>query len=113
MKRKEFIKTGSAGLAGLSLSPLLFAGASQQKTVSPDKPHYKKGYMLGTFPDRSSYSIDEQFAMLKLAGFHGVEPDSGLNRDEVIAAQMPTVLKSPVWFVPHTGRAPYPVRMPV
>src|SRR5690625_2472173 len=87
MKRKEFIKTGSAGLAGLSLSPLLFAGASQQKTVSPDKPHYKKGYMLGTFPDRSSYSIDEQFAMLKLAGFHGVEPDSGLNRDEVLAAR--------------------------
>src|SRR5690625_7466417 len=43
--------------------------------------------MLGTLPDRSSYFIDVQFAMLKLAGFHGVEPDSGLNRDEVIAAR--------------------------
>src|SRR5690625_832547 len=95
MKRKEFIKTSSAGLAGLSLSPLLFAGASQQKTVSPDTPHYKKRYMLGPFPDRSSYSVDDRFAMLKLAGFSGVEPASGLNRDELIAARDADGLDSP------------------
>src|SRR5690625_7812442 len=95
MKRKEFIKTSSSGLAGLSLSPLLFAGVSHQKTVSPDKPHYQQGYMLGTFPDRSSYSIDAQFAMLKLEGFHGVEPDSGQNRDAGIPARAAHGLEMP------------------
>src|SRR5690625_7564150 len=110
MKRKEFIKTGSACLAGLTLSPLVFSELFAQPQPPRDKPHYKKGYMLGTFPDRSSYSIDEQFSMLKTAGFHGVEPDSGLNRDEVIAArdahglEIPSVVCSTHWSSPVSSR---------
>src|SRR5690625_6818395 len=48
--------------------------------------------------------------MLKLAGFHGVEPDSGLNRDEVLAArdahglEIPSVVCSTHWSSPVSSR---------
>lgn len=112
MKRKEFIKTSSAGLAGLSLSPFLLGNLAPGISDTPNKPHYKKGFMLGTFPDRSSYSIDEQFSMLQLAGFQGVEPDSGLDREEVLAArdahglEIPSVVCSTHWANPVSSPDP-------
>ena len=55
----------------------------------------KKGYMLGTFPDRDQYSLLEQFTMLREAGFHGVEPNSGLDREDVLNAKRETGLEIP------------------
>lgn len=55
----------------------------------------KKAYMLSTFPDGENFSVLEQFKMLKDAGFHGVEPPSGLNREEVLEAKAETGLEIP------------------
>lgn len=51
--------------------------------------------MLGTFPNREGYSLLEQFSMLRDAGFHGVEPNSGLDRNEVLEAKNATGLEIP------------------
>lgn len=51
--------------------------------------------MLGTFPSRDRYSLLEQFKMLKEAGFQGVEPNSGLDRNEILEARSATGLEIP------------------
>lgn len=66
----------------------------------------KKGYMLGTFPSRDEYSIMQQFRMLREAGFDGAEPESGLDRSEVLEAkeatglEIPSVVVSTHWSQP-------------
>ncbi|MCC5943052.1 MAG: sugar phosphate isomerase/epimerase [Balneolaceae bacterium] len=97
MRRKDFLKLGSSGMAALA------AGAGslklKPKMMHKQKPVFngtlKKGYMLDTFPNRNDFSISEKFRMLKTAGFDGVEPASGLSRDEVLAAKAETGLEIP------------------
>lgn len=66
----------------------------------------KKGFMLQTFPSREEYTLSEQFNMLKDAGFDGVEPESGLNREDVRRAmtesglEIPGVVVSTHWESP-------------
>lgn len=97
MKRKEFIKKSSIGFAGLAIgSSILSLEKSLGAGISSlDGSWLKKGYMLGTFPSRDSYTIMEQFSMLQRAGFHGAEPNSGLNREEVLEAKRETGLEIP------------------
>lgn len=97
MKRREFIKKSSAGFAGLAIgSSLLNYEKSVGAHISTKNPSkLKKGYMLGTFPNREGYSLLEQFSMLRDAGFHGVEPNSGLDRNEVLEAKNATGLEIP------------------
>ncbi len=97
MKRKEFLRTSSAGLAVLTLGSMFptSASAQTQKNIQDTESWLKKAYMLGTFPDRNEYSVMEQFQMLRDAGFHGVEPDSGMNRDEILEAKQETGLEIP------------------
>lgn len=111
MKRRDFIKKGTAGLAGLTMgsmmmSPEVATAASLKKNERAEQLSLKKAYMLGTFPDRNDYTIRQQFEMLKEAGFHGVEPDSGLNRDEILETrdetglEIPSVVVSTHWTHP-------------
>ena len=97
MKRKEFLKTSTAGLAGLAAGTFLTKPADTfaKTEFSRDELWLKKGYMLGTFPDRNEYSVIEQFRMLRNAGFHGVEPDSGMDRNEILQAKEETGLEIP------------------
>jgi len=97
MKRSEFLKKSSAAFAGLATgSALLNSEKSLWISRSRNKSFpLKKGFMLGTFPSRDDYSIMEQFTMLKEAGFHGVEPNSGLDRSEVLEAKSVTGLEIP------------------
>lgn len=97
MKRSEFIKKSSAGFAGLAIgSTILNYEKNLGANLSNKNPtSLKKGYMLGTFPSRDSYNLLEQFTMLKEAGFHGVEPNSGLDRNEVLEAKSATGLEIP------------------
>ena len=92
MKRKDFLKIGTLGLAGLGggINPFL---SNAQKELN--KNSLKKGYMLETFPSKENYSVLEKLRMLKIAGFHGAEPPSGLNRDEVLEAKEDTGLEIP------------------
>ena len=108
MNRKEFIRIGSAGIAGLAMPPFSLnpAADKQAEFGSTVQLDLKKGYMLGTFPSRGDYTLFEQFQMLKMAGFHGAEPDSGLNRTEVLEAieatglEIPSVVVSTHWREP-------------
>lgn len=124
MKRREFLKTGTAGLAGMTLSGLSVgaAGASQlpkSAGAAADRggsglTAWKKGFMLGTFnpePAREM-SLLEQFRLLKEAGFDGVEPGSALDRDEVVSArdetglEIPSVVVSTHWSQPLSDPDP-------
>ncbi|PWN05439.1 sugar phosphate isomerase/epimerase family protein [Rhodohalobacter mucosus] len=115
MKRKEFLKLSSAGVAGLTmggLTPYRSATETQRKGNPQTDLNLKKGFMLQTFPSRDQYSLAEQFRMLKEAGFSGVEPESGLNRDDVLEAKeasgldIPSVVVSTHWTNPLTHPDP-------
>jgi len=108
MKRREFIKKSSAGFAGLAMgSTLLSLDSNLGGMVSGNRSFpLKKGYMLGTFPSRDQYSLLEKFTMLREAGFQGAEPDSGLDREQVLYAksesglEIPSVVVSTHWSNP-------------
>lgn len=75
---------------------------------------WKKAFMLGTFtPDPArELSLLAKFKMLQEAGFDGVEPPSGLNRDEVLRAceaaglEVPSVVVSTHWSHPLSDPDP-------
>lgn len=97
MKRIEFLKMGTAGLAALGSGTAIMNPIYQKekgKGKASDSA-LKKAYMLDTFPSGDEYSVLEKFRMLKDAGFHGVEPGSGLDRAEVLAAKEETGLEIP------------------
>ena len=97
MKRKEFIKMGTAGLTALGSGLNIIRPENQQQESRKNSSDgsLKKGYMLDTFPSGDNYSVLEKFRMLKAAGFHGVEPPSGLDRSEVLEAKEETNLEIP------------------
>lgn len=108
MDRKEFIRVGTAGIAGFAANPLSMNLMAQPKSDrgSSFQLDLKKGYMLGSFPSRNDYTLFEQFQMLEMAGFQGAEPESGLNRSEVLEAmeatglEVPSVMVSTHWSQP-------------
>lgn len=108
MKRKEFLKMGTAGLAAFGSGLNILSPENQSKRVRENKVQnsLKKGYMLETFPAGDDYTVLEKFRMLKSAGFHGVEPPSGLDRAEVLAAkeetdmEIPSIVVSTHWSNP-------------
>ncbi len=114
MKRLDFLKLGSAGLTGLTVGSMLTKPqvATATRTNQESSWPLKKGYMLGTFPSRDEYSILQKFQMLRDAGFDGVEPDSGLDRSEVLRAkeqtglEIPSVVVSTHWSHPLSSRDP-------
>ncbi len=97
MKRKEFLKIGSTGIAALATGTGLanVSKKSQLKSKPVFEGTLKKAYMLDTFPSRNDFSTLEKFRMLHAAGFDGVEPGSGLPREEVLAAKADTGLEIP------------------
>lgn len=97
MKRIEFLKMGTAGLVTLGSGSAFNTLLTQQqkvKNISMNAP-LKKAYMLDTFPSGDDYTVFEKFQMLKTAGFHGVEPPSGMDRAEVLDAKEETGLEIP------------------
>ncbi|MEX2600760.1 MAG: sugar phosphate isomerase/epimerase family protein [Balneolaceae bacterium] len=114
MKRADFLKLGTAGLAGAAMPPVSVSG-TQQERIRPHRLQgmpLRKALMLGTFPNRGDYTLMEQFEMLRDAGFDGVEPGSGLNREEVLAAreatglEIPSVVVSTHWSQPLSSSDP-------
>jgi L-ribulose-5-phosphate 3-epimerase len=118
MKRRDFLTKGAAGMAGLSMGSMLLkpesaVAAKAEKTGQRvEELALKKGYMLGTFPNRNEYSVMQQFRMLRDAGFEGVEPDSGLDRTEVLRAaeetglEIPSIVVSTHWSQPLSSPDP-------
>jgi len=115
VSRKEFLKISAAITAGITLPVTAFSAgwdSPLSQALGERRTVLKKGYMLGTFPTRGDYSLMEQFQMLKRAGFDGAEPESGLNRTEVMEAKdasgldIPSVVVSTHWSNPLSSPDP-------
>jgi len=117
MERRDFLKLGGAGLAGIGLGSIpLGASEAPRRGTASSAPGggWKKGMMLGTFRPQPAreLSVMDQFQMLKKAGFSGVEPSSGLDRDEVLAArdstglEIPSVVVATHWSLPLSDPDP-------
>lgn len=108
MKRRDFLKVTGAGLA------TTLTGLGGSARPAPAGRNLRKGFMLGTFKTepRRELSLAEQFRMLKEAGFEGVEPSGGLDRDEVLSARdatglaIPSVVVATHWRRPHSDPDP-------
>lgn len=108
LPRRRFLQTGTvlaatAALGGDALVSNALAATKKKKEMAASAPTapqrstprpMKKGYMLNAFPGKAG-SVQKQFEMLKAAGFHGVEPRSHLNQDEVLRARDATGLEIP------------------
>ena len=87
MNRRHFIElstTTAAVAAGTLAAPSLFA-ADKKRAI-------KKAIMWGTVGVKGN--VLEKMKLVKAAGFEGVEPNGGMNREEVVAALKETGLKA-------------------
>jgi hexulose-6-phosphate isomerase len=84
MNRRTFLSVAAGAAAAAFASPALAAAAPRRKL--------RKAIMYSTIGVRGS--VLEKFRAMKAAGFEGVEPMGGLNRDEVIAALKETGLQA-------------------
>jgi len=116
MKRDSFLKMSAATIAGLSggfsLRRHQVVRTRQPFRQSKFSDTLKKGYMLDTFPSGDEFSLMEKCKMLKTAGFDAVEPPSGLDREEMLAAageyslEIPSVVVSTHWANPLSSPDP-------
>ena len=90
MNRRHFLQTTAA------LGTLTALGPSLARAATPPRA-FKKGFMFSTLRvDRDNpLSVLDRFKLLKAAGFHGVEVNTPMNRDEVLAARDATGLEIP------------------
>src|SRR5688572_7749809 len=86
--RRRFLQLGSATFVATALG-----GSSLFAQAEPKKRALKKGYMLNAFPPAKNLKILDKFKLLKAAGFDGVEPNSHLDRAEILQAQEATGLE--------------------
>lgn len=82
--RRQFLRHVSAALATTALAPAVF-GADHKRGI-------QKAIMWGTVGVKGS--VLEKMKLVKEAGFAGVEPNGGMNREEVVAALKETGLKA-------------------
>ncbi len=85
--RRQFLHTSAVATAALATLPAAFAA-----DAAPKKREIKKAIMWGTVGVKGS--VLEKMKLVKAAGFEGVEPNSHMNQDDVIAALKETGLKA-------------------
>jgi L-ribulose-5-phosphate 3-epimerase len=83
MNRRSFLKITASGLTAAAFVPSATAAV---------KRDLRKAIMYSTIGVKGS--VMEKFRVMKEAGFEGVEPLGGMNRDEVLAAFKETGLKA-------------------
>jgi len=84
MNRRSFLKVTAGAAATTALLPHLLAAAP--------KRNLRKAIMYSTIGLKGA--VLEKFRVMKEAGFDGVEPMGGMNRDEVLAAFKATGLQA-------------------
>ncbi|MST01387.1 MAG: twin-arginine translocation signal domain-containing protein, partial [Pedosphaera sp.] len=82
MNRRHFLATSAALAASTVIAPSLFA-AEKKRDI-------KKAIMWGTVGVKGN--VLEKMKLVKAAGFTGVEPNGGMNREDVVAALKETGL---------------------
>src|SRR5881396_1371422 len=83
MNRRSFLKIAAASAAAAAVLPSASAAS---------KRNLRKAIMYSTIGAKGS--VLEKYRVMKEAGFEGVEPMGGMNRDEVLAAFKETGLKA-------------------
>lgn len=83
MKRRSFLKITAAAAATAALLP---------STAAAPKRKLRKAIMHSTIGVKGS--VLEKYRVMKEAGFEGVEPMGGMNREEVLAALKETGLQA-------------------
>jgi len=83
MNRRSFLKITAASAAAAAFVPSASAAS---------KRNLRKAIMYSTIGVKGS--VLEKYRVMKEAGFEGVEPMGGMNRDEVLAAFKETGLKA-------------------
>src|SRR6476620_12130173 len=83
MNRRSFLTITMAGTAAAALRTSVSAAANR---------NLRKAIMYSTIGVKGS--VLEKFRVMKEAGFEGVEPMGGMNRDEVLAAFKETGLQA-------------------
>src|SRR6478735_9670169 len=83
MNRRSFLKRTLVGATAAAFAPA--ASASPKRNL-------RKAIMYATIGVKGS--VLDRFRAMKAAGFDGVEPMGGMNRDEVIAAFKETGLQA-------------------
>ncbi|HEX4797445.1 MAG TPA: sugar phosphate isomerase/epimerase family protein [Humisphaera sp.] len=84
LNRRAFLKLTASATALVAMSPQVYCAAP--------KRNLRKAIMYQTIGMKGS--VIEKFRAMKEAGFEGVEPMGGMNRDEVIAAFKETGLQA-------------------
>ncbi len=84
VSRRQFVHTLATTAAVAGLAPAALADGKQREI--------KKAIMWGTVGVKGS--VLEKMKLVKEAGFVGVEPNGGMNREEVMAALKETGLKA-------------------
>jgi hexulose-6-phosphate isomerase len=83
------MKLSGSVLAVASLTPTSLVA---EDAAPAKKRELKKGFMMGTITN-DKRSVLEKFKIIKDAGFDGVEPNSAMDRDEVLKARDATGLQ--------------------
>src|SRR5919197_3183298 len=83
MNRRSFLKITMGGAAAAAFVPA---------ATSASKRNLRKAIMYSTIGVKGS--VLEKFRVMKEAGFEGIEPMGGMDRDEVLAAFKETGLKA-------------------
>jgi len=84
MNRRSFLKVAAGAVASAAFLPSSYAAAA--------KRNLRKAIMYSTIGVKGS--VLEKFRAMKAAGFEGIEPLGGMNRDEVLTAFKETGLKA-------------------
>ena len=87
--RRNFLKVSAAASALAALSPMALHAA---EAAPARQVKLKKAIMWGTVGVKGS--VLEKMRLVKEAGFEGVEPNGGMDQDEVVKAMEATGLKA-------------------
>jgi L-ribulose-5-phosphate 3-epimerase len=114
LTRRDFIRNTTGMLSLAALRPSLTEAADNGAV--PKKRALQKGIMFGTVrmkhPDGKEFSVAEKFKAIKEAGFDGVEPNGGMDQDEVLKAgdeaglKIPSVCCHTHWLKPSSDPNP-------
>lgn len=101
MNRRAFLRSSAAWAA---LAPAALPAASRRAAPRANK----KAFMLYVWRSETSkrLSLREKFRLLREAGFHGVEVNSAMNREEVLAARDAAGLQIPSVVISTHGTHP-------
>jgi len=106
MKRRDFFRktilaTGALTISSMKLDTL--AGNSMVNDLSPTHGRFKKSIMWGTVGMEGS--VLDKCRAIKAAGYNGIEPNSHMDRNEVMDAMKDTgLIASSVCCSTHWGK---------